>query len=174
MRPIIGVTIDYRPRESDKYGAYVLAVTPGGPAEKAGIRVDDVITKIGGKSLAYSGGNDESLPGVKLVDIASKLATGKQVEIEYRRGNDTKSVKVTPVEDENSMMAMSAPRAPGVPMRVDLMPTMRADSMKVRMAPQGGLGLLSRPSLVTGTASGGTFSVFGDGSSFYYEVGGPL
>ncbi len=38
-RPIIGVTVAVDPRPSDKYGAYMQAVDPGGPADKAGIRV---------------------------------------------------------------------------------------------------------------------------------------
>jgi membrane-associated protease RseP (regulator of RpoE activity) len=115
-RPIIGVVVDVEPRESDKYGAYVTSVTPGGPADHAGIQAGDIITKIDGKSLtardnrAYS--DDVSVPGLRLVEIAAKLDAGKSVDIELRRGTNTRNVKVTPVEDNNAVVAMGAPAAP--------------------------------------------------------------
>lgn len=37
-RPRLGITIDARARDTDKWGAYVSAVTPGGPADKGGVR----------------------------------------------------------------------------------------------------------------------------------------
>ncbi len=98
-RPLFGITIDTRPRETDRYGAYVSAVTPGGPADKAGIQSGDVITKVAGEAVSKSG-SDET-PGVRLIALIGKLEVGKAVDVELRRKNDTKTVKVTPENDDS-------------------------------------------------------------------------
>jgi len=50
----------------DKQGLRVKGVTPGGPAEKAGIRHDDVISAIDGKALAGDEDADEHLHDLKI------------------------------------------------------------------------------------------------------------
>ncbi|MES2304893.1 MAG: PDZ domain-containing protein [Gemmatimonadota bacterium] len=125
-KPRIGITVDIRARDSDKYGAYVSAVTPGGPAAKAGIRAGDVITRLAGKSLTT---NDDtpreegsSAPGLRLLQVASKLEAGKSVDLEYRRGNDTRKTSILPADDDGWVYAIDGvPSAgtimarPGVP-----------------------------------------------------------
>jgi membrane-associated protease RseP (regulator of RpoE activity) len=95
-RPHLGVVVDQGPRETDKYGAYIQAVTPGAPADKAGIVAGDIITKVAGKSLTEKDPKDDSTPGVRLISIISTLAVGKPVNVELRRGTENKIVKVTP------------------------------------------------------------------------------
>lgn len=112
----IGVTVDLRPSDNDSIGATVQSVTPGGPAAKAGIRSGDVIVRVNGASLLSdriktSGGksgkasnevvpddNDagepQSHPGLKLLDIASRLSVGDTVSLEYRRGKERKTVQL--------------------------------------------------------------------------------
>src|SRR6266571_6498938 len=91
----IGVVVktDASP-ETDKIGAKIEGVTPGGPADKAGLKVGDIITSFNGTSLAgvRSEDEDESGPGMRLVELAHKLEVGDTVKIEYRRGDDTKKV----------------------------------------------------------------------------------
>ena len=78
--------------ETDKIGAKIEGVTPGGPADKAGLKVGDVITKFNGTSLAGvpSDDEDESGPGKKLIELAHKLEPGDTVQVEFRRGTDSK------------------------------------------------------------------------------------
>src|SRR5437762_10363599 len=78
--------------ETDKIGARIEGVTPGGPAAKAGLKVGDIITKFNGTSLAgaQAEDEDESGPSAKLVELARKLEPGDTVQVEYRRGGDTK------------------------------------------------------------------------------------
>jgi membrane-associated protease RseP (regulator of RpoE activity) len=95
--------------KSDKYGARIDAVTPGGPAEKAGLKAGDIITRFNGTAL---GGlvpvNDEdSGPGLKLVDLAHDLDPGDSVKIEYRRGSDTRTA--TLVAQDLSPYVLSGP-----------------------------------------------------------------
>ncbi len=89
-RARLGVSVDMRASENDSIGATIGSVTPGGPASKAGIRTGDIITRIAGKSLVASdnikAGEDESLPGVRLVEFASQLKANDTISVEYRRG----------------------------------------------------------------------------------------
>jgi PDZ domain len=106
-RPRIGVTVDPRAdKENDRLGARVQAVTPDGPAAKAGLVAGDIITKFNGVSLGGVKGDDEddSGPAQKLIELARKLEPGDTVNIEYRRGGDTKKAKLV-AQDLNTGMA---------------------------------------------------------------------
>jgi len=91
----IGVIVDTKADAAgDKVGARIEGVTPGGPAEKAGLKVGDVITRFKGTALGgVESENDEnSGPGLKLIDLARQLEPGDTVQVEYRRGNDARKV----------------------------------------------------------------------------------
>src|SRR6266699_1296145 len=89
----IGVVVktDASP-ETDKIGAKIEGVTPGGPADKAGLKVGDIVTKFNGTSLAAvkAEDDDQSGPGRRLVELARQLEPDDTVKVEFRRGNDTK------------------------------------------------------------------------------------
>lgn len=111
---LIGVSIDPRPRDTDRWGAYVAAVTPNYPAEKAGIRVGDIITRINGQSIASgqterAATEDESLPWLRLSEIVRALEPGKAVDLEYRRNNRNETTRITPVEDNRWFASTTAP-----------------------------------------------------------------
>jgi hypothetical protein len=110
--------------ETDKVGAKIEGVSPGGPAEKAGLKVGDIITKFAGTSLGgiKAADEDESGPGRKLVALARKLEPGDTVRIEYRRGSDTKQATLV-AEDLDGGMRMDMP-GPMVPMPMPRMPGM--------------------------------------------------
>jgi hypothetical protein len=96
-RPRIGVTVDSRAdKDRDRLGARLQAVTPDGPAATAGLQAGDIITKFNGVSLGGVKGDDEdeSGPAQKLVELAQKLESGDTVDVEYRRGADTKKAKI--------------------------------------------------------------------------------
>jgi S1-C subfamily serine protease len=101
--------------ESDKIGAKIEGVTPGGPAEKAGLKVGDVITKFSGTSLADVKAEDEeeSGPGKKLVELARKLEPGDTVQVEYRRGSDAKKATLV-AEDLGSSFRVEMPEVRGM------------------------------------------------------------
>src|SRR5207247_233529 len=87
----IGVVPNSKPdSQTDKIGARLEAVTPGGPAAKAGLKVGDIITKFNGTSLAgaQAEDEDESGPSAKLVELARKLEPGDTVQVGERRGGD--------------------------------------------------------------------------------------
>ncbi|OGU03585.1 MAG: hypothetical protein A2W29_01765 [Gemmatimonadetes bacterium RBG_16_66_8] len=92
-RAMLGVTVrTERSARVDSIGAELTAVTPGGPAERAGLRSGDVITTFNGERLAGrypASGEYESEPGMKLVHFASELEDGDTVVVEYRRDRQT-------------------------------------------------------------------------------------
>lgn len=92
---------------TDSIGAWVEAVTPGGPAAKTGLKAGDIITRFNGTALAGvpAPDGDASGPGRKLVMLARELAPGDTVPIEFRRGNDGKKAKLV-TEDVSPWMAV--------------------------------------------------------------------
>jgi S1-C subfamily serine protease len=104
-RARLGIKVNLRPRETDSIGAYVDAVTPGGPADAAGIRSGDIITRLDGKSVlaggAAEGGDRErqSLPGLRLIELAARLEPGDTVPVEYRRGKERRTASVVTADE---------------------------------------------------------------------------
>lgn len=121
----IGVIVDTRAdAAADKVGARIEGITPGGPAEKAGLKVGDVITRFNGTALAGTQSEDDerSGPGMKLIDLAHKLDPGDTVQVEYRRGNDNR--KATLVAEDLGGSVWTG-EVPGAGEMEDLMPKMR-------------------------------------------------
>lgn len=104
-RARLGIKVNLRPRETDSIGAFVDAVTPGGPADEAGIRSGDIITRLDGKSVLAGGaaeGGDrqrQSLPGLRLIELAARLEPGDTVPVEYRRGKERRTASVVTADE---------------------------------------------------------------------------
>lgn len=86
--------------DTDRLGAKIDGVTPGGPADQAGLKAGDIITRFNGTSLAGASSEDaeESGPGHKLIELVGALDPGDTVRVEYRRGSETKTASI--VTDE--------------------------------------------------------------------------
>ncbi len=83
--------------DTDRYGALIDGVAKGSPADKAGLKKGDIITKLNGESLLSGGGvyeEDESAPGMRLIERARQLERGDTVEVEFRRDGETKTVEL--------------------------------------------------------------------------------
>jgi len=137
----IGVVVrtDASP-ETDKVGAKIEGVTPGGPADKAGLKVGDVITKFNGTSLASvkAEDEDESGPGRKLVELARRLEPDDTVQVEVRRGNDTKQATLV-AADLGAKFRMEIPGPPEIAMA----PMLGMDHFEFFGSPWGDLELVS-------------------------------
>jgi S1-C subfamily serine protease len=102
-RARLGIKVNLQPRASDSLGAFVDAVSPGGPAAKAGIRSGDVITKVDGKSV-LEGGHDrgegrQSRAGLRLIELAARLEPNDTVSVEFLRGKDRRTVSVVTADE---------------------------------------------------------------------------
>jgi photosystem II stability/assembly factor-like uncharacterized protein len=67
-------------------GAKITRVTPGGPAETAGLKVDDIVVKIGDKAVTTY----ESL-----TDIANAGKPGDKVTFHVKRGDKNEAIELT-------------------------------------------------------------------------------
>jgi serine protease Do len=63
------------------YGAHVRTVTPGGPADKAGLRIDDLILEIDGQSIDNSG---------RLQTLVSTREPGSRLPMKVYRGGTSR------------------------------------------------------------------------------------
>ena len=101
-RAVIGVNIDMRPSPSDSIGATLSGVTPGGPAARAGLLGGDIITKFNGTVLADRNArasddddeNDQSPPGLRMLELAARMAPGDTVTVEWKHERQRKTARI--------------------------------------------------------------------------------
>lgn len=109
----LGVNVDLQAGASDTIGARLEGVTPGGPADKAGLRAGDVITHLDGQAL-YSGDAESrnerrSLPGMRLIELAAQLEPNDTVTVQYRRDNDRRTASLVTAGDEGNFIYRAEP-----------------------------------------------------------------
>ncbi len=87
---MLGVNIGTeKPRDN---GVEIVGVSPGGPAEAAGLRPADVILAIDGKPLKRAG---EETAANQLVRHLTEVEPGSKVKIDYLRGDKRQTATVT-------------------------------------------------------------------------------
>lgn len=116
-RARLGIQVNMQARESDSLGAYVNSVTSGGPAEKAGILAGDVITRLDGTSLLgkrqqKASDDERSLPGLRLIELASRLEPNDTIEVEFRRGTTSKKATLVTSDDPMQVWNFDGPGGP--------------------------------------------------------------
>jgi hypothetical protein len=101
----MGINVDLRADAArDSIGARVAGVTPGGPADRAGVRTGDLITRLNGTRLAVAapeGDEFQSRPAERLLRTASRLAPGDTVRLDLRRG--TQNLQLSFVTEASDM-----------------------------------------------------------------------
>lgn len=93
----LGVLVDLTTDAGrDSVGARIAGVTPGGAADRAGVHTDDIVLRVNGTRLVggSAGGSarregdaEQSAPGLRLIEIASRLDAGDTVRLDLRRDN---------------------------------------------------------------------------------------
>ena len=73
-------------------GLNVMSVSPGGPAELAGLRSGDMLTTFNGDSLASESGQQSY---ETLRELLADVEPGSEVTVGYRRGDDPSEARIT-------------------------------------------------------------------------------
>lgn len=89
QRAVVGIMVNTAMPSNDETGYPITLVTPGGPADRAGLRSGDYVTRVNGQPLTS--------PAVQLWLLQSRLTTDDTVAIEYRRGDLRRTVHLVPM-----------------------------------------------------------------------------
>jgi S1-C subfamily serine protease len=91
-------------------GVEVVSVSPGGAAERAGLKAGDVLTEINGKALKS---RDDESAREQLLGAMRKVKPGDSVALSYRRDNKVvkASLVAQPLQDRFFTMAVPPPGA---------------------------------------------------------------
>lgn len=108
-RARMGITVSVEPRATDSIGAFVTAVSPGGPADRAGLRSGDLVVRLGGRSVLLAGPEaalaPRFSPGIRLIELAARLDPNDTVAVELRRGGERRTISlVTAPEPDYQVM----------------------------------------------------------------------
>lgn len=101
-RPMLGIGIDMDEKGAapDGHGVRVRSVSPGGPADAAGIKANDVIVAFAGKPLAGAGGKS---PQKQLLAGIREAKAGESVAIEYQRDGKLTQTQIVPKSVADSL-----------------------------------------------------------------------
>ena len=91
--PMLGVTIGADDKSDPVEGVTIRGISPGGAADEAGLRTDDVITSINDESLTAD--NDREA-NEKLLDFMQGVEEGDELVIEYLRNGKMETTEVVP------------------------------------------------------------------------------
>jgi predicted metalloprotease with PDZ domain len=106
-RVLIGVQLDHSGGDT---GARVREVSPGGPAEQAGVRAGDLIVAVNGAEVR---GKD---PAARVVELLHDVKPGDKVDLKVSRGGKTRDLEAIARPDENVVfLARQLPGPPPVP-----------------------------------------------------------
>jgi S1-C subfamily serine protease len=106
-RVLVGIQLD---DSSGTAGALVRAVSPGGPAERAGVRAGDIIVAVNGTDVR---GHE---PVARVVQLLRDLKPGDKVDLKVSRDGATRDLTATARPDgDEFFVARGFPAMPAMP-----------------------------------------------------------
>jgi S1-C subfamily serine protease len=118
-RPMLGIGIDMDEKGAapDGHGVRVTSVSPGGPADAAGIKANDVIVAFAGKPLA---GADGKSPQKQFLAGIREAKAGQSVAIEYQRDGKLTKTQIVPKSVADSLADLRMFSMGDIPVPPDL------------------------------------------------------
>jgi type II secretory pathway component PulC len=110
-RAVLGINLGEND-EAKGGGVEVVSVSPGGAAERAGLKAGDVLTQINGKALKSQG--DESARE-QLLEAMRKVNPGDSVALSYRRDNKVVNANLVAQPLKDRFFTRAIPATPGIP-----------------------------------------------------------
>lgn len=115
-RPRLGITLSGEEAD-DALGARVESVMEDGPADEAGIREGDIITRLDGKNLLEPLGSDVerrldedgSLPVQRLMALVRQIEPGQEVPVEFLRDGERRTVTLEARELDQWSFSFTTP-----------------------------------------------------------------
>jgi predicted metalloprotease with PDZ domain len=94
-RAMLGINIDLRAPDSPhgNDGVQIVSVSPGGPADTAGLKANDVIVSFGGKELRSEAGRS---PSQMLSALMFDAKAAEPITVEYRRDGKLLKAQIVP------------------------------------------------------------------------------
>lgn len=151
-RAVLGVSIADNRDSQNNPGVRVLAVTPGGPADQAGLRAGDTITSINGTVLRA--GAQQSAAD-QLMEFMDKVKPGDTLKLDYVRADKPRSVTLKAGKLSDYSFAFDVPPPPPVPPVSPLQP-LQPNNLRA-LFPQGWWGAWSNMQLTQLTSSLGQY-----------------
>ena len=126
QRAMLGINLGPRGDKGPDDGVAIASVSPGGAAAEAGLKADDVILELNGKSLKRDG---EESPREKLLAEMLDVEPGDKVSVRYRRGGKVSSVSVVAEAPAHRLFTRSMPFAAHTGSHLPHFAFMRADGV---------------------------------------------
>ena len=93
IHPMIGISLIEESNSERKFNVVKVGyIVPNSPAEKSGIKIDDILIKVGNKNIETAS---------DVIDQISKNGIKKQVNILIKRGDKFIKIKVIPTDITN-------------------------------------------------------------------------
>lgn len=92
-KPRLGVTVGGNEQQGPVEGVNILGVSPGSPADDAGLRAGDVITAVNGESMSAEDGAEANR---RLLEVMKVVEEGDKLSVEYLRDGNVGKVEVEP------------------------------------------------------------------------------
>ena len=109
-RAVLGINLGARDNAPGG-GVEIVSVSPGGAAERAGLKAGDVLTEINGKALK---GDDDDSAREQLLAAMRKVEPGDSVSISYRRDNKVVKANLVAQALKDRFFTMAIPPLAGV------------------------------------------------------------
>ena len=93
-KSMLGIVIEGVHDDGKSDGVIITGVSPGGPADKAGLKTGDLLLSLNGESLAGSSSSDSS---EKLLRKMETIEPGTKVTVEYLRSGKTAKAELASV-----------------------------------------------------------------------------